>query len=101
MTYAVCFYCGEVKFGALVKCKICGKSPKSEVELARSLIMTDHHLDKEMIDEMASMIKAGVEPPIPHVTLAPFLQQAKEFSITPMGQSILGGEVKQKKWFQF
>jgi len=90
MTFAICFKCGESKFGAFVQCQACGGSPKSEIELARSLIMTDHHLDGEMLRLMASMIRQGVEPPIPDVTMSPFMEQAKEFSNSQMGKSILG-----------
>jgi hypothetical protein len=107
MTLAICFKCGNSKFGALVRCKSCGATPKAEIELARSLIMTDHHLGIEMLEQMASMIKSGIEPPIPDATITPFLNQAKAFSSSVMGQSILGANspeaqgIKKKKWFWF
>ena len=51
MTTAVCFRCGELKFGAFCPCQ-CGAMPQTEDELAISLAMTDHYFDdtKRYID---------------------------------------------------
>ena len=42
MTKAICFKCGEEKFGALTACKSCGAIPKGDQELALSLVLCEH-----------------------------------------------------------
>ena len=45
MTQAVCFKCGEIKFGAFVLCPHCNARPSADEELVLSLAMTDHYFD--------------------------------------------------------
>jgi len=42
MTMAICFACGAIKFGALCPCDKCKATPKSEDEIAVSLLLSDH-----------------------------------------------------------
>jgi len=42
MTKAICFRCGEEKFGALSACKSCGAIPKGNQQLALSLVLCEH-----------------------------------------------------------
>ena len=59
MTRAVCFSCGEMKFGALVICKSCGARPASEDDLMVCLVLTDHYLNETELQQISLEIKAG------------------------------------------
>ena len=59
MTLAVCFKCGEFKFGSYTECESCGQKPKTEEELAASMAMTDHFFKPEALGQMAKRLKAG------------------------------------------
>ena len=45
MTQAVCFKCGDIKWGAFNHCENCGAMPKSDDELMLSLAFTDYYFD--------------------------------------------------------
>jgi hypothetical protein len=59
MTTAVCFNCGEIKFGAFTPCEKCEATPVNEDDLAISLAMTDHYFDMPTLEQMASDIRIG------------------------------------------
>jgi hypothetical protein len=59
MTTAVCFNCGEIKFGAFTSCDQCMVTPVYEDDLAISLAMTDHYFDIPTLEQMASDIRSG------------------------------------------
>jgi hypothetical protein len=59
MTMAVCFKCGEIKFGAFCPCSKCASAPRSEDDLALSLAMTDHYFDMPALEQMGKRIKSG------------------------------------------
>src|SRR5215831_4148 len=61
MTHAVCFKCGEMKFGAWVPCSACGARPASDREINLSMAMTDHYFDLETLEQMGAKIKQGIE----------------------------------------
>lgn len=63
MTTAVCFNCGEIKFGAFCPCDSCGRAPKSEDEHIISLAMTDHHFDQEGLEQISEATKKNGRPP--------------------------------------
>jgi hypothetical protein len=42
MTKAICFNCGQEKFGALNACKLCSSIPKEKLDLAMSLVLSEH-----------------------------------------------------------
>lgn len=62
MTIAICYKCGEFKFGAFSPCPKCSALPKSEEDHALSLMLTDHYLDQPTLETMGTEIKRGNRP---------------------------------------
>jgi hypothetical protein len=80
MTEAVCFHCGETKWGSFNACENCGSKPKSDDDLMLSLMLTEHNLSADEFVRFARSIKAGRPPVIPEserVKLRPAIEQAK------------------------
>ena len=59
MTKAVCWRCGDFKFGAFVPCSSCGGDPATEDDLLVSFSLTDHFLDEEQLLFYSKRIKSG------------------------------------------
>lgn len=59
MTVAVCWKCGEMKWGAFNACPKCKAAPSSEDDMAISLAMSDHYFDKPTMEQMGADIAAG------------------------------------------
>lgn len=79
MTQAVCFNCGEIKFGAFTPCKYCQVTPSTDGELALSLSMTDHYLDADTMEEMSRAIKTGSPPVLDGEMLRGLVDQLDAF----------------------
>ena len=62
MTLAVCFKCGSQKVGAFCPCPDCGQEPKTEDELAVSMVMTDHYFDQASLDRMSELTRRNGKP---------------------------------------
>jgi hypothetical protein len=62
LTIAVCWKCGESKFGAFTPCGKCKAMPGSEDDLALSLAMTDHYFDMATLKQMGASIASGNPP---------------------------------------
>jgi hypothetical protein len=80
MTQAVCFKCGDIKWGAFTNCENCGAMPKSDDELMSSLAFTDHYFDLAKLQEIGRNIEAGRSPQLDQATkdkLLPAVQEAK------------------------
>jgi hypothetical protein len=60
MTKAVCFKCGEMKFGAWRPCPSCGVRPVYEDEFDLSTALTDHFFELEDLEEFSARIKRGI-----------------------------------------
>lgn len=63
MTMAVCFNCGEIKFGAFCLCDKCGQGPKTEDDRIISMAMTDHYFDKAGLEQISESTKKYGSPP--------------------------------------
>jgi hypothetical protein len=61
MTMAMCMKCGAEKFGAWVGCPKCGFVPATDVERAKSIALSDHHLSKEDLLQAGATIASGQE----------------------------------------
>lgn len=59
MTMAVCFRCGETKFGAFCPCPRCHAMPQNEEDLALSMAMTDHYFNLPTLKLMGAKIRSG------------------------------------------
>ena len=56
MTMALCFNCGEIKFGAFFPCPKC--QVKSSGDMGLDIAFSDHHYDVETLKEFGSVIRA-------------------------------------------
>lgn len=80
MTQAVCFHCGDLKWGAFNGCENCGSRPKSDDELMLSIMLTDHNFTAEKLALFGAGIRAGKTPQIPEserIKLRPAIDEAK------------------------
>jgi hypothetical protein len=59
MTVAVCLKCGVFKHGAWTPCLKCGFTPNDDESYTKHLLVTDHYLSREQLEEVAGRIKAG------------------------------------------
>jgi len=62
MTTAICYHCGEFKYGAFCECEECGHFPQTDDDLVRSLVMTDHYFDTNTLKSMGRMVGEGNPP---------------------------------------
>jgi len=56
MTMALCFSCGEIKFGAICPCPKCQVSSCGDMGL--DIAFSDHHYDVETLKEFGNVIRA-------------------------------------------
>ena len=97
MTTAVCFKCGEIKFGAFIVCTGCKSEPITEDELVLSLVMTDHYFGINALRNMSYDIKSGKELILSNETMD-YLSES--IGVLPSG--ILNSSAKGfKKWWGF
>ncbi|ANE54044.1 hypothetical protein [Methylomonas sp. DH-1] len=105
MTQAVCFKCGEIKFGAFVLCPNCNARPAADEELILSLAMTDHYFDLATMKQMGAAIKNGNPPHLDEKSRQDLQKQLEEFKKMPMSSLITGkGSIPAKrksKWWPF
>ena len=59
MTVAVCLKCGVFKHGAWTPCLKCGFTPNDDESYTKHLLVTDHYLSREQLEEVAARVKAG------------------------------------------
>ena len=60
MTKAVCFRCGDIKFGAFNPCGACGETPRNDEDLILSLAMTDHYFNDPVVSRNWWKFDGGV-----------------------------------------
>ena len=78
MTQAVCFKCGEIKFGAFVLCPHCNARPSADEELVLSLAMTDHYFDLATMKQMGAAVKDGKPPHLDEKYCQDLMKQLRE-----------------------
>lgn len=59
MTVAVCLKCGAFKHGAWTPCVACKYVPDDDESLTRHLLVTDHYLKQEQLQDVAQRVKRG------------------------------------------
>ena len=59
MTQAVCIKCGHQKLGALTPCLQCRFSPEEAEDQAKSILLSDHHLEPAQLEELSKRIQRG------------------------------------------
>jgi len=88
MTMAVCFNCGEIKFGAFNHCGKCGARPVSEDDLALSYAMTDHHYDERTLRQMGNNVKNGTPPKLDPETRDDIVSQLRNSGMLKIMQGV-------------
>ena len=77
MTTAVCFKCGEFKFGAWTLCSKCQAFPETEDDFVISLAMSDHYFDEATLRKMGESVKSGHLPKLDEKTREAMTQQLR------------------------
>jgi hypothetical protein len=78
MTIAICFKCGEEKWGSLNQCGKCGQAPRTEDEQVLSVAMCDKFFDRDGLKDMADIIKSGKTPWLDAETKAALTKSLKQ-----------------------
>lgn len=55
MTWALCFSCGNVKFGAIVPCDECGVASTGDMNL--DINFSDHYLARSTLEQFGEVVK--------------------------------------------
>jgi len=56
MTWALCFHCGETKFGAICPCEKCGVGSTGDISL--DIAFSDHRLSEQTLKAFGDVIRA-------------------------------------------
>ena len=100
MTQAVCFRCGEIKWGAFGNCNACGARPESDDDLMTSLAFTDHYFDQSKLQQIGRDIKAGNRPQLSDATKESLLPAIRETKVMlGINRSVGPSEPKRRGLF--
>lgn len=56
---AVCIHCGKSKSGAWTMCGACRQTPDGSVDMAQSVLLSDHNLLTNDLSSLAAQIASG------------------------------------------
>lgn len=84
MTIAVCWKCGEMKWGAFNPCPKCKAIPSTEDDLVMSLAMSDHYFDQPTMERMGADISAGTPVYLDEATRTSLVNTLRESSLLPV-----------------
>jgi len=59
MTLAICARCGSQKFDPFVVCECCGFEPKRPVDKAVAILLSEHNLSEQQLEENQLLIRSG------------------------------------------
>jgi hypothetical protein len=59
MIVAACVKCGAIKPGAFSTCEVCAIRPETEIDLAYSLALTEHHFQVDAVRKISVPFLAG------------------------------------------
>jgi hypothetical protein len=99
MTVAICYKCGEFKFGAFTPCAKCGAMPQNEDDLALSLAMTDHYFDEPTLKQMGAKVKDGTPPRLDPETHANFVREIR--GLSGLLERVQKPPPVRKPWWKF
>lgn len=88
MAKAICFKCGADKSGALLACRGCGATPRSNSEFAVSLSLSEHLSSPDTLARYSNDLRNGRQLSVPRETLLQALEALKD----PQLLSMLGAE---------
>ena len=106
MTYAVCYKCGKMKFGAFNTCQHCGEKPSTEDDIALSFSMTDHYFDIPTLEKMGHDVSIGKSPQLnaeSKKNMVQMMRSSKELmdKVFAHDSKKKGSMKSQIKWWQF
>lgn len=85
MTIAYCFSCGALKATPIVSCGSCGKSPATESDLMKSLILSDEFSTLRQLAHFANEVRSHLRLTAPDSLIA----KAQEAARSPKYQRVL------------
>ena len=65
MGMAICFKCGSAKSGALLACSSCHAVPRTQNDLALSLVLSDNVSSKEQLAGYSNELRSGASASVP------------------------------------
>jgi hypothetical protein len=77
MTVAVCLECGSMKHGAWTVCASCDHEPADPEDLAKHMMLTDHFVTVEKLEELAARRRQGEPWNFDPQLVAVFLERVK------------------------
>jgi len=83
MTKAICWECGEFKFGAFLPCSACNSEPTDDYEIMVSLLLTDNDHSEDELISLQERIRRGAKVEITEemrTALLPAVEVAKRIS---------------------
>ena len=92
MTVAVCWKCGETKWGAFNACPKCKAAPRSEDDLALSLALSDHYIDKPTMERVGASITAGQQMQLAPETRRPLIEKLQESGLQTIAPGLVNGK---------
>ena len=85
MSKAICMRCGAEKFGAIVPCDGCEFQPRSDEQLATSMLFSVPYLPEEEMAVMSETIRQiGGSPVLPPDTLSTMIAEVRKSNIRQM-----------------
>ncbi|MDR2012496.1 MAG: hypothetical protein LBQ20_05535 [Rhodanobacter sp.] len=84
MAMAICFKCGSAKAGALVACRNCNVTPKTNSEYAVSLALSDHLSSKDQLAQYSHELRNGKKLSVPREALVQALEALKDPQLLAM-----------------
>ena len=84
MAMAICFKCGSAKSGALVACRSCNAVPRTDIEYAVSLALSDHLSSNNQLAQYSHELRNGQNLSVPHEALVQALDTLKDPQLLAM-----------------
>lgn len=85
MTRAICMCCGAEKLGAITLCDDCGFQPRSDEQLATSMLFSTPYLPEEEMKSLSETIRQiGGPPALPPDTLNTMIAEVRKSNIRQM-----------------
>jgi hypothetical protein len=81
---AICFKCGSAKSGALVACRNCKATPKTNSEYAISLALSDHLSTKEQLAQYSQELRNAKKLSVPREALLQAFDALKDPQLLAM-----------------
>ena len=81
---AICFKCGSAKSGALVACRSCNTTPRTNSEYAVSLALSDHLSSNDQLAKYSHELRNGKKLSVPREALVQAFEALKDPQLLAM-----------------